>query len=63
VVDFYFTFCPIVTKRGSNFYFWNGIVFLTGQVIFIPKWPKGEFVSLKLAAFCWSKTLPCNDAL
>jgi hypothetical protein len=22
-----------------------------------------EFVSLKLAAFCWTKSLPCKDAL
>jgi hypothetical protein len=41
-----FTLCPFVTKRRSNFYFWTGIVFLTGQVIFVPEWPKGEFVSL-----------------
>jgi hypothetical protein len=40
-----FTLCPFVTKRGSNFYFWTGIVFLTGQVIFVPEWPKGELVS------------------
>jgi hypothetical protein len=46
-----------VTKRGSNFYFWTGIVFLTGQVIFVPEWPNGEFVSLKLAAICWTKSL------
>jgi hypothetical protein len=37
---------PYETFRGSNFYFWIGIVFLTGQVIFVPEWPKGEFVSL-----------------
>jgi hypothetical protein len=24
---------------------WTGIVFLTSQVIFVPEWPKGEFVS------------------
>jgi len=41
-----FTLCPFVTKRGSYFYFWIGIVFLTGQVIFVPEWPKGKFVSL-----------------
>jgi hypothetical protein len=35
-----------VTKMGSNFLIWIGIVFLTGQVIFVPEWPKGEFVSL-----------------
>jgi predicted membrane channel-forming protein YqfA (hemolysin III family) len=39
-------------KKGNNFYFWTGIVFSTGQVIFVPEWPKGEFVSLKLATFC-----------
>jgi hypothetical protein len=57
-----FTLCPFVTKRGSNFYFWTGIVFLTGQVIFVPKWPKWEFVSLKFATFCWTKSLRCKDA-
>jgi hypothetical protein len=30
----------------SIFCFWTGIVFLTGQVIFVPEWPKREFVSL-----------------
>jgi hypothetical protein len=29
-----------MTKRGSNFCFWTGIVFLTGQVIFCPKMAK-----------------------
>jgi hypothetical protein len=29
-------------------------------VIFVPEWPKGEFVSLLLAAFCWTKSLLCN---
>jgi hypothetical protein len=34
----------------------------TGQVIFVPEWPKGEFVSI-LALFCvWRKSLMCNDA-
>jgi hypothetical protein len=32
-----FTLCPFVTKRGSNFLIWTGIVFLTGQVIFVPE--------------------------
>jgi len=42
---------------------WTGIVFLTGQVIFVPEWPKGEFVSFfVLAAFCWTKSLLCNVA-
>jgi hypothetical protein len=33
----------------------------TGQVIFVPKWPKGEFVSI-LASF-WTKSLVCKDAI
>jgi predicted membrane channel-forming protein YqfA (hemolysin III family) len=41
-----FTLCPFVTKTESNFFIWTGIVFLTGQVIFVPEWPNGEFVSL-----------------
>jgi hypothetical protein len=35
---------------------WTMIVFLTGHVIFVPKWPKGEFVS-----FCVGYIL-CNVA-
>jgi hypothetical protein len=51
-----------VTKRGSNFYFGPGMYFQTGQVIFVPKWPKGEFVSI-LASFCvWTKSFICKDA-
>jgi hypothetical protein len=37
--------------------------FQTGQVIFVPEWPKGEFVSI-LALFCvWTKSLMCKDAV
>jgi len=37
--------------------------FQTGQVIFVPEWPKGEFVCI-LASFCvWTKSLKCKDAL
>jgi hypothetical protein len=37
--------------------------FQTGQVIFVPKWPKVEFVSI-LALFCvWTKSLKCKDAV
>jgi hypothetical protein len=51
-----------VTKRGSNFYFGPGMYFQTGQVIFVPEWPKGEFVSI-LASLCvWTKSLICKDA-
>jgi hypothetical protein len=36
--------------------------FQTGQVIFVPEWPKGEFVSI-LPSFCvWTKSLICKDA-
>jgi len=32
-------------------------------VIFVPTWPKGEFVSI-FALFCvWTKSLMCNDAI
>jgi hypothetical protein len=58
-----FTPCPFVTKRGSNFYFGLGMYFQTGQVIFVPEWRNGEFVSI-LALFCvWTKSLMCNDAV
>jgi len=37
--------------------------FQTGQVIFVPEWPNGEFVSI-LASFCvWTKSLVCKDAV
>jgi hypothetical protein len=37
--------------------------FQTGQVIFVPEWPKGVFVSI-LASFCvWTKSLMCKDAV
>jgi hypothetical protein len=37
--------------------------FQTSQVIFVPEWPKGEFVSI-LASFCvWTKSLMCKDAV
>jgi hypothetical protein len=37
--------------------------FQTGQVIFVPEWPKGEFVSI-LASFCvWKKSLMCKDVV
>jgi hypothetical protein len=37
--------------------------FQIGQVIFVPEWPKGEFVSI-LASLCvWTKSLKCKDAV
>jgi hypothetical protein len=58
-----FAFCPFVTKKVSIFFFiWTRILFLTDQQIFVLEWPKWEFVSLWLTAFCWTKSLLCNDA-
>jgi hypothetical protein len=34
------------TKRGSIFCFGPGMYFQTGQLFFVPKWSKGEFVSI-----------------
>jgi len=42
----FFTLCSFEKKRGSIFSFGPGMYFKTGQVIFVPDWPKGEFVSL-----------------
>jgi hypothetical protein len=39
-----FTFCPFETKIESIFNFWTGIIFLTGQVNFVPEWLNWEFV-------------------
>jgi hypothetical protein len=45
-----FTLCPFVTKRGSIFFvFGPRMYFQTGQVFFVPEFPKGEFVSI----LCW----------
>jgi hypothetical protein len=41
----YFTLCPFVTKRGSNFYLgWDCIFNRSSD--FCPRMAKGEFVSL-----------------
>jgi hypothetical protein len=37
-------------------------VFLTGQVIFVPEWPKGEFVSFCIGWILLTKSLSCNVA-
>jgi hypothetical protein len=65
-VSFYysvFTLCPFETKKGSNFYFRPGMYFQTGQVIFVPEWPKGEFVSILASFYVWTKSLKCKDAV
>jgi hypothetical protein len=65
-VSFYYSilpFVPLRQKGGVIFIFQPGKYFKTGQVIFVPEWPKGEFVSI-LASFCvWTKSLTCKDAV
>jgi hypothetical protein len=36
-------------KGGVFFVFGPGMYFQTGQMFFVPEWPKGEFVSI----LCW----------
>jgi hypothetical protein len=58
VLNTLFTFCPFETKkRGSIFNFLNEILFLTSQVIFVPEWPNGEFVSF-IGYIMLTKSLP-----
>jgi hypothetical protein len=40
--------------------FWTGNVFLTGLVIFVPKWPNREFVSILIGYILLTKSLLCN---
>jgi hypothetical protein len=54
---FVLPFVPLLQKGGVIFIFGPEMYFQTGQVIFVPEWPKGEFVSI-LASFCvWTKSL------
>jgi hypothetical protein len=56
-------FVPLWQKGGVILIFGQGMYFQTGQVIFVPEWPNGEFVSI-LASFCvWTKSLMCKDAV
>jgi hypothetical protein len=41
-----FTFVLLRQKWGVFFIFGPGMYFQTDQVIFIPEWPNGEFVSI-----------------
>jgi hypothetical protein len=65
-VSFYYSvlpFVPLRQKGGVIFIFGPGMYFQNGQVIFVPEWPKGEFVSI-LASFCvWTKSLKCKDVV
>jgi len=60
IAGFYtiFTLCPFETKIGSIFCFGRECIFKTSQVIFVPEWPKGEFVSL-----CWLHSVWQNHYL
>jgi len=53
-----FTLCPFERKMGSMLVFGLGI----GQVIFVPEWPKGEFVSFCIGCILLTKSLSCNIA-
>jgi hypothetical protein len=59
-IGFYYSvlpFVPLRQKGGVIFIFGLGMYFQTGQVIFVPEWPKGEFVSI------WTKSLMRKDAV
>jgi len=61
VVNILFTLCPFETKMRSIFIFGSGFVFLTGQVNFVPEWPKGEFISF-IGYILLTKLLLCKCA-
>jgi hypothetical protein len=42
----YLPFVLLRQKGGVFFIFGPGMFFQTGQVIFVPEWPKGKFVSI-----------------
>jgi hypothetical protein len=44
LINTLFTLCHCVTKIGNIF--WTGIVFPNRSSVFVPEWPKGEFVSI-----------------
>jgi hypothetical protein len=37
--------------------------FQTCQLIFVPEWPKGEFVSILASFYVWTKSLMCKDTV
>jgi len=45
----------------SIFYLDRDCIFKTGQVIFVPEWPNGEFVSF-VGCILLTKSLLCNVA-
>jgi len=42
--------------------FWTCNVFLTGLMIFVSEWSKGEFVSILIGYILLTKSLLCNVA-
>jgi hypothetical protein len=50
-------------KGGVYVSFWTDNVFLTGLEIFVPEWPKGEFVSILIGYILLTKSLLCNVLL
>jgi hypothetical protein len=56
-LDFITLFYPLslCDKTGRNFQFGPGMYFQTGQVFFVPEWPKGEFVSFIGLILCMDK--------
>jgi hypothetical protein len=57
------SFVLLRQKGGVYVSFWTGNVFLTGQVIFVSEWPKGEFVSFCIGCILLTKSLLCNVAV
>jgi hypothetical protein len=51
----------VLLRKKGEYCFWTGFVFLTGQVIFVPKWPNGEFVSF-IGYIMLTKSLPYKAA-
>jgi len=50
-------------KGGVILIFGPGMYFQTGQVIFVPEWPNGEFVSILASFWVLTKSLMCKDAV
>jgi len=44
LINTLFTLCHCVTKRVSVF--WTRNMFLNRSNVFVPEWPKGEFVRI-----------------
>jgi hypothetical protein len=60
VCGFFYSVYPLsFWDKNGEYYFWIGFVFLTSQVIFVPEWPKREFVSF-IGYILLTKSLPCK---